>query len=490
MNLATAVSGRRSKEVGMRKAVGAQRSGLIAQFMTESILVTLLALAVAMIFVVLMLPAFNEVSGKDLTISPDNYFLFTALLIIFIITSVASGMYPAYFLSSFQVVTALKGGVTRIKNGSILFRNVLVVLQFVVSIVLITSTIIIYNQLYFIQHRNIGYDKENLLYIPLKGDLAKNVHTLRAELENTADLNNYSIVSELPIDLGSGTRGVVWNGKDPEVWLPFSVMGVDEHSYDVFKMKLLAGRSFSSDFKGDTMNYIVNEKALETMGIGVDSAVGQPLGVLGIQGTIIGVVENFNFKPAHQAVDPLILRINPRYGYAVVRTQPGRVVESIAELKTIWTQLNPSYHFEYGFVDQDLEKVYESEYRMGTLFNWFAILAIFISCLGLSGLAIFTSAQRTKEIGIRKTLGASVFGILALLSKDFVRLVIIAIVVATPLSWYGMSKWLEAFAFRINIGWWTFMLAGVAALLLAVFVVSFQSIKTARMNPVKSLRVE
>jgi len=294
----------------------------------------------------------------------------------------------------------------------------------------------------------------------------------------------------LPIDLGSGTRGVVWEGKDPEVWQSFSIMGVDEHSYDIFKMKLLSGRSFSADFKGDTVNYVVNEMALLTMGIGMDSAVGQALAVFGVQGSIIGVVEDFNFKPVHQVVEPIILRINPRYGYAVVRTQPGHVAESIAELEKIWRKLNPSYHFEYGFVDQDLEKLYQSEYRMGTMFNAFAILAIFISCLGLSGLAIFTSQQRTKEIGIRKTFGASVSSILALLSGDFVRLIVVAFIIATPLAWYGMSQWLEAYAYRVEIEWWTFVIAGGVTLFIAVFVVRFQSLKAALMSPVKSLRVD
>lgn len=490
MNLATALSARRSKEIGMRKAVGAQRYSLMSQFMAESFLVTFMALVLAMIFVLLMLPTFNEVSGKHLTISFDNYALFGSLLIVFIITTLASGMYPAHFLSSVKVVTALKGGVSTIKNGNVPFRNVLLVLQFAVSIVLIACTIIIHDQLYFIQSKNLGYDKENLLYIPLKGDLAKNIRVLRAELENAVTLTNYSVVSELPTDLGSGTRGVEWKGKDPDVWLPFSIMGVDEHSYDVFKMKLRSGRSFSTDFKNDTVNYVVNERALQTMGIELDSAVGQPLSIFGAQGSIIGVVENFNFKPLHQAVEPIILRINPRYGYAVVRIQPGRLVESIAELEKIWTKLNPSYHFEYGFVDQDLQKLYRSEYRMGTLFNAFAILAILISCLGLSGLAVFAAEQRTKEIGIRKTLGASISSILTLLSKDFVRLVVVAFLIAAPLAWYGMSRWLDAYAYRIELHWWTFFGAGIAALLIAVFVVSFQSLKAALVNPVKSLQSE
>jgi len=489
MNLATAVSVRRSKEIGMRKAVGAQRSGLMKQFMTESFLVTSVAFALAMVFVLLLLPTFNEVSGKDLVISLNDYPLFAGLFIIFIITGIISGMYPAYVLSSFQPVAALKGA-TRIKNGSVLFRNVLVVVQFVVSIVLIVCTIVIHDQLQFIQNRNLGYDKENLLYIPLKGDLEQNVDVLKVELENTADLNNYSVVSELPVDLGSGTRGVVWEGKDPEVWLSFSIMGVDEHSYDVFKMKLIAGRSFSADFRGDTMNYVVNEMALRTMGIALDSAIGQPLAVFGAQGSIIGVVEDFNFKPAHQVVDPIILRINPRYGYAVVRTQPGRVIESVAALEKIWSKLNPSYHFEYGFVEQDLQKLYQSEYRMGTLFNAFAILAICISCLGLSGLAIFASEQRTKEIGIRKVLGASVSSILTILSKDFVRLIAVAFLIATPLAWYGMSRWLQGYAYRVGLEWWMFLVAGIAVLLVAVIVVSFQSLKTALTNPVKSLKVD
>ncbi|HTF16815.1 MAG TPA: ABC transporter permease [Chryseolinea sp.] len=490
MNLATAISVRRSKEVGMRKAVGAERSSLMYQFMAETILITFFAMILAMVFVVFMLPTFNEVSGENLVISFDNHFLLAGLLIMVIITSLASGLYPAYFLSSLQAVTALKGRASGIKKSGILFRNVLVVLQFVVSIVMMACTIIIYDQLHFIENRKLGYDKENLLYIPLKGDLTENVRVLRAALNNAANLNNYSVVSELPTDLEAATRGVIWEGKDPEVWLPFSIMGVDENSYDIFKMKLVSGRSFSKEFKGDTINYVVNEKALQTMGIDLDSAVGQPLAVFGVQGSIIGVVEDFNFKPVHQAVDPIILRINPRYGYAVVRTQPARVVESIAELEKIWGQLNPSYHFEYGFVDQDLEKLYQLEYRMGTLFNAFAILAICISCLGLSGLAVFTSEQRTKEIGIRKALGATVLSILALLSKDFVRLMIVAFVIATPIAWYGMNQWLEAYEYRVAMEWWTFLVAGGAALFIAVFVVSCQSLKSALMSPVNSLRVE
>lgn len=476
--------------MGIRKVVGVQRSGLVSQFMVESFLVTLIAMILAMVFVVLMLPAFNEVSGKNLMISFDNYLLFASLVIIFIVTSLASGTYPAYFLSSVNTVAALKGGVSRIKDRNICFRNVLVVVQFVVSIGLIASTIIIYDQLHFIQNRNLGYDKENLLYVPLKGDLSQNVHVLRTELESTPDLHDYSIVTELPIDLGSGTIGVIWEGKDPDVWLPFSIMGVDEHSRDIFKMKLLSGRSFGADFRRDSNNFIVNEKALQTMGISLDSAVGEPLAVLGIHGSIIGVVENFNFKSVHQAVEPLILRSNLKHGYAVVRTRPGRVVESITELEKLWNKLNPSYHFEFGFIDQDLEKLYQSEYRMGTLFKVFAILAILISCLGLSGLAIFTSEQRTREIGIRKALGASVLGILALLSSDYVRLVMVAFVISTPLAWYGMSRWLEVYAYRVDMEWWTFMAAGIAAFLLAVFVVSFQSLRTALMSPVKSLRAE
>jgi putative ABC transport system permease protein len=273
-------------------------------------------------------------------------------------------------------------------------------------------------------------------------------------------------------------------------------MGIDDHFFDVFKMHLNAGRAFSTDFKADTINYIVNEKALQVLGCNIASAIGKPLTVWGNKGRIIGVVKDFNFKPVQSAVDPLILRFNPGAGkewlrgYIVASTAPAATTEAIADLKTIWNQLNPAYDFEYGFVDQELARLYLSEQRMGTLFNAFALLAIFISCLGLSGLAAFMAEQRTKEIGIRKVLGANITGIVSLFSKDFVQLVLLAIVIASPIAWYAMRRWLLDFAYRIDISAWTFVLAAGTVLLITLLTIGFQAVKAATANPVNSLRSE
>ena len=492
MNLATARSARRAKEVGIRKVIGARRGQLIGQFLSESLLITFVALVLGIIFVATALPVFNTVVGKQLSIDLSSGWLFAGLLSVFLLTSLVSGSYPAFFLSSFRPIKALKAKVVRAGVGSLFFRNGLVVFQFVVSIVLIVGTTVVYRQLHFIRDRDLGYDKTNLLYIPLKGELPHKTEALAAAFRNSAILHNYSLISELPVNAGMGTIGVRWKGITQN-HVMFSVMGADEHFLSLFKMRLLAGRGFSTDFAADTLNYIVNEKALRVMGMDVDSAIGQRMKLWDTWGTIVGVVKDFNFRPAQSAIAPLILRYNPGAGKewlrrtAVVSVPPTRVAGAIDELKGVWAQLNPTYDFEYGFVDQQLERLYLSEQRMGVLFNTFALLAIFISCLGLCGLAAFTAEQRTKEIGIRKVLGANVAGIVAMLSKGFVRLVVIAALIASPLAWYIMQRWLQDFAYRITISGWVFAGAGMAALAIALFTVSFQAIKAAVANPVKSL---
>jgi len=490
MNLATARSSRRAREVGVRKVIGADRSGLIRQFLTESLTITFVAFLLSIILVVAVLPFFNELSGKHLEIPFSEGNLFIALLFIFFVTSLISGSYPSFFLSNFQPVQVLKGGIMKAGTDSIRFRNILVVFQFSVSIALFICTVFIYNQLRFIQKRNLGYDKENLLYIPLKGDMNTKTETLAQMLESNSDLLNYSFVSELPTNLERATVGVFWEGKENDFLPMFSIMEVDQNFLEVFKVQLVNGRSYSKDFGNDSTSYIVNEKALKIIGFTEASAIGQSLRVFGKNGTIIGVVKDFNFKPIQQPIESMVLRLSSRPDYVVFRTKPGATAKTIASLKNVWQSFNSSYNFEYGFIDKDLTKLYATEQRMGILFNSFAALAIFISFLGLSGLVAFISEQRTKEIGIRKVLGASVTGVITLLSLDFVKLVLVAFVIATPLAWYGMHEWLEAYAYRINMDWWVFGVAGVLALLIAICTTTFQSIKTALMNPVKSLRNE
>jgi ABC-type antimicrobial peptide transport system permease subunit len=496
MNLATARSARRAKEVGVRKVIGARRGNLIGQFLSESVLITLLSLALGLVLVWLCLPAFSEALGKTLTVHLGDGWLFAGLLGVFLLTGLVSGSYPALFLSSFRPIKVLKTTVARVGGVNLFFRNGLVVFQFVVSIVLIVGTIVVYSQLRYIQNKNLGFDKANLLYMPLKGEISKHMDALTAQLQSSPHLGSYTVVSEIPVNLGMGTAGVHWPGKRPDTHPMFSVMGVDTSTIGVFRFKMAAGRNFSSSYLTDTLNYIVNESALKVLGLDVHSAIGKPLQVWDNKGVIIGVVKDFNFKPVQSAVDPLIMRYNPGprtdwlRGMLVVNTTPAGVGAAIADLQTLSARLNPTYDFEYGFVDQRLAAQYQSEQRLGFLFNVFAVLAIFISCLGLGGLAAFTAEQRTKEIGIRKVLGASVGGIVALLSRGFLRLVLISIALATPLAYYCMHRWLQDYAFRIHLSVWFFVVAGVTAVLIALATVSAQAIKAAISNPVKSLRTE
>ena len=490
MNLTTARSARRAKEVGLRKVIGARRKQLISQFLGESLVVSFLALLLAIILVEAALPAFNGLSGKTLQISFSNSKVFLGMLFIAFVTGLLSGSYSAMFLSGFQPVRALKGGMAKIGSGSVYFRNGLVVLQFVVSIVLMVGTAVVYKQLQFIRSRDLGFDKENLLYVPLKGSLGQNHQALRTELEQNPTTSDFTFVSSLPTGSVNNTMGISWDGKDPQAQPIFSVLAVDEDFTGIFGMQMASGRSFSKDFKADTANYVVNEKALEVMGMEAESAIGKQLTLWGTTGTIIGVVKDFNFKPVQQPIEPLVLILKPMVAYAVVRTKPNQVEATISALDNTWQKLNPAFPFSYGFVDQDLARLYRAEQRMGSILNAFAALAIFISCLGLYGLSAFMAEQRTKEIGVRKVLGASVASIFGLLSRDLVKLVGVAFLVATPLAWYAMSRWLEDYVYRIELEWWVFAVAGALALLIALLTVSSQSIKAALMNPVKTLRSE
>jgi len=337
---------------------------------------------------------------------------------------------------------------------------------------------------------NLGFDKSNLLYLPMAGEMWNKQQALKAELKQNPLTSNYAITSDLPVDLASGTVNVHWEGKDPKSQVVFPTLMVDEGFFNVFQMKILSGRVFSPEFKSDSTNFIVNEKAVQVMGMKVSNAVGKSLSLWDNKGTIIGVVKNFNYKPIQQPIEPMILALNRWGGTAVIRTQPGKTEATIKALGKISADLNPGYPFSYGFLDQDLANQYKGEQRMGSLFNVFAVLAIFISCMGLYGLSAFMAEQRTKEIGVRKVLGASVFKVVYLLSTGFTKLILIAVVIAVPLAWFAINSWLKSFAFRVNADWMVFLIASLAALAIAWLTVSYESIKAAIANPVKSLRNE
>ncbi|MFI5192428.1 MAG: ABC transporter permease [Chitinophagales bacterium] len=489
MNLATARSARRAKEVGLRKVVGAGRGQLIGQFLGESMLIAFIALLIAIGLVYLLLPVFNEVAGKTLSIHILDGKILAALLGIALITGLVSGSYPALFLSGFQPAKVLKGNM-KTMGGNRIFRNSLVVLQFVVSIVLLAGTALVYKQLRFIKNMNLGFEKSNLLYTGMTGDLFNRQDALKTQLKQNPLTSDFTISGSLPVNMTNGTVSVEWQGKDPNAQIIFPNLDVNEDFFDVYQLKMVSGRPFSRDFKADSSNYVINEKAAQVMGMTPASAVGQPLSLWGVKGIIVGVVKNFNFKPVQQSIEPLIIHLNNSGGFITVRTKPGTTEATLKALEKISTGLNPAYPFSYGFIDQDLANQYKGEQQMGNLFNIFAILAIFISCMGLYGLSAFMAEQRTKEIGVRKVLGASVMNVVYMLSTSFTRLIVVAVLIAVPIAWYAMNKWLQGFAYHIQIGWIVFGVASVAALAVAWITISYESVKAAVANPVSSLRSE
>jgi len=491
MNLATARSARRAKEVGLRKVVGAGRMQLIGQFLGESLLISFIALLFAVGLVYLLTPVFNGLTGTQLPMELLDGKLIALLLGITLLTGLVSGSYPALFLSGFKPAKVLKGDM-KTKGGNLYFRNGLVVVQFVVSIALLSGTVIVYRQLNYIRNRDLGYNRSNLLSMPMTGEMGDKQSALKAELESNPLTANFTSITDPISNLSSNTSGVEWEGKtqaENNIW--FTKAWVTDHFFDVLQMKMASGRALSVAEFADSGNFVINEKAATTMGMTPLSAVGRSIKFNGEKGTIVGVVKDFNYQPAQAAIEPMILAYNKwNGGIVLVRTQPGKTEATIRALEKISKQLNPAFPFSYGFVDQDIDNLYKGEQQMGNLFNAFAIIAIFISCMGLYGLSAFMAEQRTKEIGVRKVLGASVFNVVYLLSTGFTKLILIAIAIAIPIAWFATDKWLSSFAYRINIGWAIFALSSLGALLIAWITVGYESIKAAIVNPIKSLRTE
>jgi len=490
INLTTARSVERAKEVGIRKVVGAVRSQLFGQFIGESIIISTLAFVIAVLMSSSLLPLFNQVAGNEISKSifskPSDIL---GLLFLSLFTGFLAGAYPSLVLSSFRPVVVLKG---RFSGGTkgMLLRKGLVVFQFALSILLIIGMIVTYRQLDYIQTKNIGYNRENLLYMPLEGDLSKNYVLFKEEAVQLPGILTISKIRQSPTTIGSHTGDIKWVGKDPSLVASFANTMVGYDFINTMHLQLAEGRDFSKDFGTDTTAFIVNETAVKKMGY--QNPVGKPLWWGKHAGTIIGVVKDFHFASLHQSIEPLIMRLDEArpWGTILVRTQAGKTKEAIAGLEKLCKTLNPKFPFTYQFSDKEYDKLYRSEQVVSRLANYFAFLAIFISCLGLFGLAAFTAEQRTREIGVRKVLGASVPGIVSMLSKDFLKLVLLAIIIASPVAWYFMHQWLQDYEYRVNIGWWVFAVAGIAAMLIALMTVSFQAIRAAIANPVKSLRTE
>ena len=488
MNLATAKSGIRAKEIGMRKVVGAKKSDIIKQFYSESILSSLFALVLAVILVLLLLPAFNNLSGKELTFGLlENTRLLIGLLAIAVFTGLLSGSYPALFLSAFQPIKVLRGTLKSGAKGSV-FRKILVTTQFSLTIILIIGTMIISNQLSHIRGINLGYDGEQIVVLPLRGIEAENFKSIKRELLQTPGVANITTTSSLPTNIGSGTSGAEWEGKDPEVRIQMQISAVDFDYLDTFKMEMAEGRFFSREFPTDVSNVVLNEAAIKAMGM--ESPLGKQFRSWS-KGQIIGVVKNFHYKSLHTEIEPLILLMNPEYiSYACIRINTENVSGTIGFLEDTWKKFVPNFPFEYSFLDERLDNLYRAEERMGQVFKYFTLLGMFIACLGLFGMASFSAEQRTKEIGIRKILGASVPNVVSLLSKEITKLVLISNLIAWPIAYFIMNRWLQSFAYRTKIGIWVFLGSAVIALAIAFLTVSYQSTKAALINPADALHYE
>ena len=489
MNLATARSAKRAKEVGIRKVIGAARFTLMGQFIGEAMLLTFISLVVSVLMVILLLPAFNSLTGKQMSLPLNETFFWIRLVVLFLLVSFIAGSYPSLFLSSLNPTKVLKGKL-KFGWGAALFRRSLVAFQFALSIIMIAGMIVIYRQLDYVQTKNLGYDRENLLYIPMEGDLGKKYTAFKEEASKMPRVKSVSKIRQSPTRISSHTGDIKWEGKDPNVIASFvnTVVGYDFAK--TMNLNFVEGRDFSKEYGTDTASFIINETALSK--IGYKDPIGKSLWWGKREGKIIGIVKDFHFASMHQAIEPIIIALDDKrpWGTMLVRIEKGKTSEALAGLQKIYKTLNPKFPFTYRFSDLEFEKLYKSEQLVSRLANYFAFLAIFISCLGLFGLTIFTAEQRVKEIGVRKVLGATVPNIFSLLSSNFLKPVVIAMVLAFPVAWYMMNDWLQDFAYKIDIEWWMFAIAGLLTIAIALLTVSYQSIRAALSNPVKSLRTE
>ncbi len=487
MNLSTARSLKRAKEIGVRKVNGAVKSSLVSQFMTEAFLFTSIAVALALAALLALLPQFNLLTGKSIQIPFTDGRFWMWISVLTLITGVVSGSYPALLLSSFKPVLVMKQSL-KSSSASIFFRRGLVVLQFALSIVFIVGMIVISNQVAFIQNKNLGYEKNNLIYLPLTGNISTNFKTFKQEALKLPGILGVSLISQRPVALENATTMVEWEGKAPNTYPVFVRANVGYDFVETMQATIIAGRDFSEEF-ADSASYIINEKALQI--IGYKDPIGMPLTFGSRKGTIVGVVKDFHFKSLHVPVEPLVLRLaRSGWGYALIRTDPGKTSIALASLEELHKKLNPDFIFAHQFADEEYAYLYRSEQVVKKLSWCFAFLAIFISSLVLLGLVIFTAEQRVKEIGIRKVLGASVSQTITLLSKDFMKLVFVSMLVSIPVAYYVMDSWLKGFEYHITIQWWMFVVAAVGAITMALLTISFQAIKAALMNPVNSLKSE
>lgn len=490
MNLATAQATKRAKEVGLRKVIGAVPHQVFRQFMGESFLTVLLAAVLAFVLVALLIPAFNDLTGKQLSLNLLDYRILLIGFGLIFFTSFLAGSYPALFIAEFKPVQVLKG---QLKSGSnaAFFRKSLVVVQFSLSIILIISTIVVYRQMDYMQNRDIGFDRENVFYLWMEGSVAPKFETVRNRLLQEPGIEGVTMSSQLPIDIGNSTMGLEWEGKDPETEILFTNIDVDYEFIQTMKMEMVEGRPFDRSIISDSVSYIVNQQAAEKFRFQTGTA-NQDLTMWDRKGKIVGVVKDFNFGSLHAAIEPLVMRIPQQvnFGCMLVRAKPNETAAALSAVEKIWKEYAPGYPYKYSFLNQDWEEFYKAEGQRGKIFNGLAFLSILISCLGLFGLSAYSAERRIKEMGIRKVLGASVTGLVQRMGTEFAMLVALAALIGCPVGWYIMDSWLGNYPYRVEVGWITLVIATVACLVVSVATVTYHSLKASLVNPAQSLRYE
>ncbi len=497
MNLSTARSTLRAREIGIRKVIGARKRELIFQFLSESVLLSWVAILIAFACLYLTLPWLNKISGQQL--SPGVLMKWQILVPVFLtpfIVGILSGIYPALFMSSFQPVKTLKG-LFRTGGRSISFRKVLVITQFAISIILIITTATVFQQLHYMQKKSLGFDKEHIVVIPYNNALNDKYEAFRNELLSNANFKNSTRTSRIPTgrlldDMGAYTlSGDSMKPANTDI----KFVSVDYDFVPTYGISMAAGRNFSREYGTDTLSFVLNESAVKALGWKTpQNAVGKDFKYGNTKGHVIGVIRDFHFESMHQSIVPLVLVMFPPSFYYFnnlsIKVSGNNIPASLSHLETTWKKILPEIPYQHTFLDENFDKLYQVEQRQGNIFTIFACIAIFIASLGLFGLSAFSISQRIKEIGIRKVLGADVTTIVTLLSKDFLKLVAVAAILAFPVAWYFMNNWLQDFAYRISMPWWIFLAAGIIATIIALFTIGFQAVKAAISNPVKSLRTE
>lgn len=489
VNLSTARATHRTKDVGIRKVVGALHRQLITQFLVESFILTALAILIALGLLQSFMPLLNNISGKLLVVPFDSPLFLSVVALSTIVITLLAGLYPAFYLSRYSPIKALKG-FTKMRSG-ITFRRVLVVGQFAFSVILVIGSIVIYKQLSFIQDKDLGFNREQLIHIHLRNNMRWQGMTLKEELKGESSIVSAAPVSGMLVNLSNSTYAFKWEGQEADDKMLMTQVNTDSDLFNTVGMTLLTGRNFYPG-ENDSASYIINETAAKKMGWTNEQAIGKSVTLWNNEGHVIGVVKDFHFRPMTEEIEPFIFRCWRKSDYSgvLVKVEPGRVRDAIAAIESKYKKYDEKSTVYYQFMDEALASQYRTQQNTGNIILFFSVLAVLVSCLGLFGLATYAAEQRTKEVGIRKVLGASVVNIVSLLSTDFVKLVVVSILIAAPVAWWSLDRWLEDFAYKINIEWWMFGAASVILIVIALLTVSYHSIKTAIMNPVKSLRAD